>query len=103
MISARVLTLAAAVSAAVTLFGEKVDGDPGAIFRLRDSKIKFQAIVDVPGRRMASLTGDMFPDSTTSTWNFRLGMAPNGIDPEISGTLKTVFDGSGAMDCTYRA
>jgi hypothetical protein len=102
MMPVRVLAVAAVLSAATTLFGEKVDGEPGAIFRLRDSKIKFQAIVDVPGRRMASLTGDMFPNPANSTWSFRLGMSPNGIDPDISGSLKTSFDESGAMNCTYR-
>ena len=94
------ISLVAAMLAA-TSFAEKVDGEPGAIVKLRDTGITFRPVVDVPGPRMASLNGDMFPDLKTSEWKFDFGTSPNGINPEISGTLKTVFE-DGALQCVYR-
>lgn len=97
-----VLVFFAFLLAAIPAFPEKVDGEPGAVMKLRDSKITFRPVVDVPGPRIAALQGDMFPDSKTSEWKMHFGTAPNGIDPDISGTLKTTFDKDRALACTYR-
>lgn len=97
-----VLVFFAFLLAAIPAFAEKVDGEPGAVMKLRDSKITFRPVVDVPGPRIAALQGDMFPDSKTSEWKMHFGTAPNGIDPDISGTLKTTFDKDRALACTYR-
>ena len=102
--AARILLSAATVLPfSFQAFGEKVDGEPGAVFKLRESGIVFSMVVDVPpGPRMAALNGDMFPSDETGEWKFRFGAAANGVNPEIDGTLKTAFSADGSVRCEYR-